>query len=203
MDEIDNLATRICDALAGAIATYARISGEFEELMPEHFAVAYIMQTLGDTTCMTMESSARTLWEWNRETKVRMGKSFESGNLPQALIDDCGGQRCDLVVFYGPDFSRKHTLDLFCLVELKKGHVSEADIAKINTWLPYIDTCPYGMVSSYCEVPKFDSYVRECADKARADGHFWLEGRIATVEVGDEEVRKFATFARYWKRQAG
>jgi hypothetical protein len=169
-DGIAILAKKICDSLADAMERYTDISDDFEELMPEHFAVAYIMHRLGDEICMTMETTARTLWYWNLGAKKRRGQVAETDTPPLAFLDDCQKQSCDLVVFNGLEDRLMRKYDPFCLVELKKGHVSVSDIAKINTWLPYIDMCPYGMVSSYCEVPKFNSYVRDCREQALADG---------------------------------
>lgn len=197
---MDEFAIRLCDAIADALERYTEISGELQDSMPEHFAVAHIMHRLGERAyCLTMETPSSVLWQWHEDGRRRAG--LEARDKSEKYVDDCGRWRCDLVLF-GGDPNYKSIMNLDCLIEIKKGHISRADIEKLNTWLAHLDTCKYGLVASYCEVPKFEAYIDECRQKARALDHAWTTGRTASCKDSDGEMRNFATFAQYWSPAA-
>jgi hypothetical protein len=197
--DIEALARGVCTHMAGALERYARVSGEAEQTMPEHFAVAYILDKLGSKFCLTMETGSRTLWNWNNNTKGRSKKLAALESIPDSFRNDCGARRCDLVAFHG-EFDEKYCMDFLCLVEIKKGHINRSDIEKINDWLPHIDTCPFGMVASYCEIPKHPDYVGKCEKDALKAGHKWIVGRESKPVDAFGKRTRFQTFAEYWAR---
>lgn len=197
---MDEFAIKLCGAMADALERYTEISGELHDLMPEHFAVAHIMHRLGEHGyCLTMETTSSVLWQWHEDGRRRKG--LEAREKSDKYGDDCGQWRCDLVLFSG-DPKRKSIMDLGCLIEIKKGHISRVDIEKVGTWLAHLDTCNHGLVASYCEVPKFERYVDDCRQEAKARDHTWVTGRIALCKNADNEERNFATFAQYWSPAA-
>jgi hypothetical protein len=193
LSDIKSVAELICDSIAAALERYASISGIVESDMPEHFIVAFVMNDLRAEMTMTMETNSRTLWKWNDAAKMRGDHASLEHEPPQAYLDSCGSRKCDLVVYGSVD--RKDEAPFYCLVEFKKGRIDADDIEKLKTWLPYIDTCPFGMVASYCEIPENQSYVDQCEKEAGMSKHLWVVGRTASAR-DSEGTRQFATFAR-------
>lgn len=177
---IAELAKMVCAAMAKSLKQYKEISGLGSNMMPEHFAVAYIMLQLHEQMqkyiSMTMETNSSTLWNWNAEADASIRKQYGNA-IPQEFWDECGTRRCDLVIFRG-DTPLKDNHAFFCLIEAKTHTKIDDDVKKIKTWLQYITTCPYGMVVGHSSEDNIQT-MQQGADgqgyKLVCDGQAFVE----------------------------
>jgi len=193
-DNIDEVAKRICDQVAAGIEKYLNVSGCGIDDLPEHFLQAYVLVGLGDVLTITMETGSTKLWQWNADARRRWaGQRTDSPvpSPPAKYNSAVGSQRTDLVIFRG-DHTKKNEMDLLCLVEFKKWILSERDYRKMTAWLPFIDTCPYGIVCGFCE-SQLEGALADWGSTVRQSGDAWVLGQIARP-LGVPE--SYSTFAR-------
>jgi hypothetical protein len=113
-ENIEETATRICDAMAGAIELYASNSGCAPGDLPESFVSAYVFESLGPVLTMTMETKSSTLWEWSCDMRCRWG-GLPTGEAPPAKppgFYTVGTRRPDLVLY--KEIIRRRTIRTFC-----------------------------------------------------------------------------------------
>jgi hypothetical protein len=194
--DITEAAIRICDQTAGAIEKYAGISGSGVDDLPEYFLAAYVLMALGDVLTMTLETNSRKLWDWHIDIRQRWDRAVRKEEpAPREYNPTVGGRRADLVLFQG-NHSKKTETDFLCLVEFKKWYLDAGDIKKIRDWFRFLDTCKYGMVCGFTEVPKYEAYLAQMEDTAIASGDKWVLGRIARPLGTIEDSQNFQTFAQ-------
>jgi hypothetical protein len=195
-EDISETAIRICDQAAGAIEKYSWISGSGVDDLPEYFLAANVLIALGDVLTMTLETNSRKLWEWHIDQRQRWDHEDLRDKQPPAEYNPTvGGRRADLVLFQG-EHRNKTKSDFLCLVEFKKGYLDLGDIKKIQDWFRFLDTCKYGMVCGFTEVPKYNSYLAEMEHGAKGAGDKWILGRIARPLPVAEASLNFQMFAR-------
>lgn len=177
-DDIVETITRVCDQFATAIERYDSISGG--EVAPEHVLATYTMMQLGDVLTMTSETSSRKLWEWDKDiSQRRVGQPGLAGaQMPEAYRNACGSRRADLVIFKG-DHTRKSEMEMLCLIEIKCGWVDTDDISKLELWLDYLPTVPFGAICTALETPQKDSALQRWKGEARKAHRIPVLGRTA------------------------
>ncbi|MGJ0391352.1 MAG: hypothetical protein ACR650_01095 [Methylocystis sp.] len=193
-ENIEETATRICDAIAGAIELYASISGDPPGELPESFVSAYVFASLGPVLTMTMETNSSKLWEWSCDMRRRW-RGLPTGQptpaVPPEFVPTVGMRRADLVLYKG-DHTKKNETDFLCLVEFKTWGSIDSDAKKIREWFQFIDTCPWGLACGFADITATNQIeiIRKEADVA---GDKLVMGRVARPSSG---TRNLLTFAR-------
>jgi hypothetical protein len=143
-----------------------------------------------------IENNSRKLWDWHVDIRQRWDRAVRKEEpAPREYNPTVGGRRADLVLFQG-NHSKKTETDFLCLVEFKKWYLDAGDIKKIRDWFRFLDTCKYGMVCGFTEVPKYEAYLAQMEDTAIASGDKWVLGRIARPLGTIEDSQNFQTFAQ-------
>jgi hypothetical protein len=149
MMDIDQLLQKFCEAGADAMRRYAEISGEPPDELPEYFMPALIFDRLGSKNMtFTLETNFSKLAEWNKCARVRRGlppQPLEERELLR-LAEEVRRPRVDMVLYKDKLGCPKHELDIWCIIEFKRGGIDLPDLAKITKVLAHIDTCDYGVV---------------------------------------------------------
>jgi hypothetical protein len=156
---------RFCEAGALSVARYAEVSGLLPEHdLPESFMPAFILNQLGDSLSMTIETSLSKLLLWNTQIHRRRGYSLALGPHRAASL---GVPLVDMVIFSGRDPMNR---DILALVEFKSGWIDTTEIPgrrndrdKIRSILEYVDTCRYGVT---CGWTRHLDYYKNQADEA-------------------------------------
>ncbi len=172
MIDIDDFMNLFCRAGADAIFRYVEVSGEGPADMPEYFLPAMILQQLGSTISMTLETRFSKLSEWNNNARVRHCLS-RLPNEEQDLLhlaEEVGSPRVDMVVYDRPDLP-KNEQGFLALVEFKKGWIAPDDRLKLFGIFPHADTCPYGITCGSMTNRQLQ-YEKE---QVRGTGDLWYE----------------------------
>jgi hypothetical protein len=193
-ENIEETATRVCDAMAGAIELYASISGSGVTDLPEHFVPAYVLANLGSVLTMTMETNSTKLWDWSCDIRRRWNGLPPGQPTPAAppdYVSKVGMRRADLVLFRG-DHSKKNETDFLCFVEFKTWKDISPDVQKIRDWFQFIDTCPWGMACGLADITSIE-WLKIIQDQAESVGDKFVQGRVARPL---STPGNFQTFAR-------
>jgi hypothetical protein len=189
MIDIHELMPRFCKTGDRALAQYSLISGEDSDTAPEYFMSAFIMCYLGNQAdgnrnqlTITLETTFRTLWQWNSEARHRNGRSIPADLVK--LGEELGTQKVDMVLFSGPDGTPKSDHEFLALVEFKRGNLETpgpggiTDHEKLLGLLKFVDTCPYGIVCGWIK----QKYLAD--QKSRSDdvGDKWFQAEAARSE---------------------
>lgn len=180
VSDTKDIVSEFCEAGAEAIRSYVDVSG-LDPLeppyMPEYFMPAFILQRLGRTRMVTLETSVAHLVVWN--DRARNGK-----HLAEALTAETSQQtadllskRVDMVIFDGPASPDRRML---ALVEFKPGWISfesqparMSDRDKLLRILPLVETCPYGIACGWMRRDGWDWFL----------GHKSSDGETHSVPV--------------------
>jgi hypothetical protein len=187
-ENIEETATRICDAMAGAIELYASNSGCAPGDLPESFVSAYVFESLGPVLTMTMETKSSTLWEWSCDMRCRWG-GLPTGEAPPAkppgFIRRNAAARLGLVQ---GDHTEKNDTDFLCVVEFKTFASIDPDAKKIREWFQFIDTCPWGLACGLADTTATEwlKIIQDQADDA-GDKLVWGRWRVLLL---DYEMRR-------------
>jgi hypothetical protein len=193
-ENIEETATRICDAMAGAIELYASISGCPPGDLPESFISAYVFKSLGPVLTMTMETNSAKLWEWSCDMRRRW-RGVSTGEAtpaaPSEFVPTVGMRRADLVLYKG-DHTRKNETDFLCLIEFKTWGSIDSDAKKIREWFQFIDTCPWGLACGFADTTA-TGQLKIIQGEADDAGDKLVRGRVARPSTGE---RNLLTLAR-------
>ncbi len=123
--------------------------------------------------------------------KTTMGQHDTTARAPPSDYNPTvGARRADLVLFQG-DHKNKTQTDFLCLVEFKKGYFGLGDLKKLNDWFRFLDTCKYGMLCGYIELPN-EAYLNQLQRDAEGAGDKWVLGRIARPLDTPQNFQSFA-----------
>ena len=164
MTDIASLTQRICDLGAAGLNRYADISNTHPFESPEYFMSSYIFSNLAkEGYTITLETSFSKLHDWNNEARTQRLKlpprSAEEEVELLKISEAIGQQKVDMVIFEPKtEVQSRDDLDLFALIEFKKGVMSESDKTKLTKILPFIDTCRYGIVCGVIHVNNIQKF---------------------------------------------
>ncbi len=151
--------------------------------MPESFLGAYILDKLGNSLTMSLETNYRDLEDFCGLPKGRLGRN----------------QRVDMVV-YTSDSPEKEKQGLMLLVEfklLKSFTEDEKDREKLLEIFQRVNSPAYGAVCAVVDPAKVDLSKEKAA--AKADMDHWYQCDVGTLRHNNPE--RLLVCARLFRRQ--